>query len=92
MSAVINPAIPTLGRRIHVKKLSEDGEETDESYWLWLEFPETIKGLRSKCMEAFEPPRDHMIRFIHDDQLLLFPKMLRSHQCLFASLARSAQY
>ncbi|CEL52483.1 hypothetical protein RSOLAG1IB_01024 [Rhizoctonia solani AG-1 IB] len=70
MSAVINPAIPTLGRRIHVKKLSEDGEETDESYWLWLEFPETIKGLRSKCMEAFEPPRDHMIRFIHDDQLL----------------------
>jgi hypothetical protein len=43
MSAVINPPIPTLGRRIHVKKLSEDGEETDESYWLWLEFPETIK-------------------------------------------------
>ncbi|GAB1517148.1 hypothetical protein RhiTH_000192 [Rhizoctonia solani] len=70
MSAAIAPAIPTLGRRIHVKKLNEDGEETDESYWLWLKFPETIKGLRSKCMEAFEPPRDHMIRFIHDDQLL----------------------
>ncbi|CUA72205.1 hypothetical protein RSOLAG22IIIB_00868 [Rhizoctonia solani] len=70
MSTTAIPAIPTLGRRIHVKKLSEDGEETDESYWLWLEFPETIKGLRSKCMEAFEPPRDYMIRFIHDDQLL----------------------
>ncbi|KEP53248.1 hypothetical protein V565_033630 [Rhizoctonia solani 123E] len=70
MSTAVTPAIPTLGRRIHVKKLNEDGEETDESYWLWLEFPETIKGLRSKCMEAFEPPRDHMIRFIHDDQLL----------------------
>ncbi|KAJ1310478.1 hypothetical protein OPQ81_007211 [Rhizoctonia solani] len=70
MSNPIGPAFPTLGRRIHVKKLSEDGEETDESYWLWLEFPETIKGLRSKCMEAFEPPRDHMIRFIHDNQLL----------------------
>lgn len=70
MSTTVAPAIPTLGRRIHVKKLSEDGEETDESYWLWLDFPETVKGLRSKCMEAFEPPRDHMIRFIHDDQLL----------------------
>ncbi|KAH7340189.1 hypothetical protein B0J17DRAFT_626643 [Rhizoctonia solani] len=70
MPTTISPAIPTLGRRIHVKKLGEDGEETDESYWLWLEFPETIKGLRSKCIEAFDPPRDHMIRFIHDDQLL----------------------
>ncbi|KDN49304.1 hypothetical protein RSAG8_02006, partial [Rhizoctonia solani AG-8 WAC10335] len=70
MSTIVAPAYPTLGRRIHVKKLSEDGEETDESYWLWLEFPETIKGLRSKCLEAFEPPRDHMIRFIHDDQLI----------------------
>ncbi|KAG8732734.1 hypothetical protein FRC11_011287 [Ceratobasidium sp. 423] len=70
MSTTIATVIPTLGRRIHVKKLGEDGEETDESYWLWLEFPETIKGLRSKCVEAFEPPCDHMIRFIHDDQLL----------------------
>lgn len=30
----------------------------------------TFQGLRSKCMEAFEPPRDYMIRFIHGDQLL----------------------
>ncbi|CAE7207257.1 unnamed protein product [Rhizoctonia solani] len=70
MTTIVTPALLTLGRRIHVKKLSADGEETDESYWLWLEFPETIKGLRSKCVEAFEPPRDHMIRFIHGDQLL----------------------
>lgn len=70
MAPTVSSTIPTLGRQIHVKKLSQDGEETDESYWLWLDFPETIKGLRSKCVEAFEPPRDYMIRFIHNDQLL----------------------
>ncbi|KAG9091818.1 hypothetical protein FS749_016229 [Ceratobasidium sp. UAMH 11750] len=68
--AVVSSAVPMLGRRIHVKKLGLEGEATDESYWLWLDFPESIKGLRSKCMEAFEPPRDYSIRFIHDDELL----------------------
>jgi hypothetical protein len=43
MAAIVSTAIPTLGRRIHVKKLGQEGEETDESYWLWLDFPETIK-------------------------------------------------
>ncbi|KAF8610714.1 hypothetical protein BDV93DRAFT_540398 [Ceratobasidium sp. AG-I] len=66
----VSAPVPALGRRIHVKKLNLEGEQTDESYWLWLDFPESLKGLRSKCMEAFEPPRDHGIRFIHDDQLL----------------------
>lgn len=69
MTAVSAP-VPALGRRIHVKKLGLEGEQTDESYWLWLDFPESLKGLRSKCMEAFEPPCDHGIRFIHDDKLL----------------------
>jgi len=68
--AAVSSAVPMLGRRIHVKKLGLEGEATDESYWLWLDFPESIKGLRSKCMEAFEPPCDHSIRFIHDDELL----------------------
>lgn len=69
-ATIVSSNVPLLGRQIHVKKLGQEGEETDESYWLWLDFPETIKGLRSKCMEAFEPPRDYMIRFIHGDQLL----------------------
>lgn len=43
MAATLSSTIPTLGRQIHVKKLGQDGEETDESYWLWLDFPETIK-------------------------------------------------
>ncbi|KAG8748218.1 hypothetical protein FRC12_013867 [Ceratobasidium sp. 428] len=68
--AAVTSVAPMLGRQIHVKKLGLEGEATDESYWLWLDFPESIKGLRSKCMEAFEPPRDHSIRFIHDDELL----------------------
>ncbi|QRW00813.1 hypothetical protein RhiJN_28831 [Ceratobasidium sp. AG-Ba] len=68
--AAVSSAVPMLGRRIHVKKLGLEGEATDESYWLWLDFPESIKGLRNKCEEAFEPPYDYNIRFIHDDELL----------------------
>lgn len=39
----VSAPVPALGRRIHVKKLGLEGEQTDESYWLWLDFPESLK-------------------------------------------------
>ncbi|KAG9121589.1 hypothetical protein FRC07_002396 [Ceratobasidium sp. 392] len=46
--AAVASAVPMLGRRIHVKKLGLEGEATDESYWLWLDFPESIKARLAK--------------------------------------------
>ena len=71
MASATSPTVPTLGRRIHVRKMGQDGEETDESYWLWLDAHDrTLKGLRNKCMETFAPPQNYAIRFIHEDGLL----------------------